>query len=219
MDIDIAQYVDTIMVPSKLRTEDWACEKSVCNSPRGERRLRKRTSRNQNDHKDLRDTIDPPSALEFILQFPESYQGKQRRETDRRGERIGFRKGIPKQKKKLFESCLRIRNTNEFGQPKHGGELFAVTEINYIYELVNHQGTHTIITTATAVMKPRRSARLSTTSMNPSLKTPSKKDIKPTCIRCSAEITCPNLTGLTCSVITVAIPSPTRSGSPSLGSG
>jgi hypothetical protein len=35
------------------------------------------------------------------------------------------------------------------------------------------------MTIATAVMNPRKSARLSTTSMKPSLKNPSKNDINP----------------------------------------
>jgi hypothetical protein len=153
---------------------------------------RKHTCGNQNDHEDLRNTIDPPSALESILQFPESKQREQRREADRSSERIGFRQGVPKQKKKLLESCLRIYNTHQFGQPKHGDELFAVMNMNYMKTLVSHHGTHIMITRATAVMKPRRSARLNTTSMNPNLKTPSKKDIRPTCLGCSVEITFQN---------------------------
>jgi hypothetical protein len=36
-----------------------------------------------------------------------------------------------------------------------------------------------MMTIATAVMNPRKSARLSTTSMKPSLKNPSKNDINP----------------------------------------
>ena len=41
--------------------------------------------------------------------------------------------------------------------------------------------TDIMMTTATAVTKPRNSARLRTTSRNPSLKRPRRKLIKPTC--------------------------------------
>lgn len=175
-------------------TQNWGLDifESIRKLSQGERRVRKHTCRNQNDHEDLRNAVDPPSALESILQYPESYQRKQRREADCRGERIGFRKGIPNQKQELFGGCLRIHDMHEFGQPKHGDELFAVMDINDMKTLVNQHGTHTMITTATAVIKPRRSARLNTTSMKPNLKTPSKKDIRPTWVGCSIGITSQN---------------------------
>ena len=91
-----------------------------------------------------------------------------------------------------LEIVFAIRNRNlskvvsgsaawcSFVKPNIGISCSLIVDNAFRYECrVLKNGSYIKITTATAAMNPCKRARLKTTSINPSLKNPSMKDIKP----------------------------------------
>jgi hypothetical protein len=85
---------------------------------------------------------------------------------------------VADEEEQLVERRVRVEDVLERDEAEHRDELFAVGRVSGTVGM-GRGGTDTMMTTATAAMKPWRSARESTTSMNPSLKNPSRNENSP----------------------------------------
>jgi hypothetical protein len=83
---------------------------------------------------------------------------------------------------KLFQCCVRVDCVFERREAEHWYQLFARTQKwarNMSMGTIDVIDPDIKIITAIAVINPCSMARLSTTSINPSLKKPSKNDMSP----------------------------------------